>query len=299
MTLVLGSLVACTANRPKIVVDENGPQYLNGSGSFAVFQQHYQNLYELQIAANSDPTKIRASAVTLVKEGTSLSYQLCASFFKSAGTEQQYLLFGRDLIGVAGTLATGILGATHASPGAIGAVGIGSGAALSGIAIYARNFLFSEDNVQAVQNLTLGAMGAATTSALQRTDYDFFTAVQAIMDVQSVCEVQSILSLVRQSINQAQPQAATVDNRISVKVPPQQPIRQSGINPSPAAEWLRVQDPASIKSAATILDNYNAYSDAAQFPLAGSVAVLDWVNRNDSDPRHLAEVARRLGWRGQ
>jgi hypothetical protein len=193
---VIGSLVACTANRPKIVVDENGPQYPNGAGSFAIFQQHYENLKALQISQN-DPAQIRASANALVREASSLAYQLWGSFFKTAGTEQQYLLFGRDLIGVAGTLTTGILGATNAGSAAIGAVGIGSTAALSAISIYARNFLFSEDNVQAVQNLTLNAMSAATATAVKRTDYDFFTAVQAIMDVQSVCEVQSILALVR------------------------------------------------------------------------------------------------------
>jgi len=300
--LLIASLAACTANRPKIVVDENGPQYPNGTGSFAIFQQHYQYLYTLQSSANPDPAQIRASANALVREGSSLAYQLCGSFFKTAGTEQQYLLFGRDVIGVAGTLATGILGATNAGSAAIGAVGIGSGAALSAISIYARNFLFSEDNVQAVQNLTLNAMSAATATALERTDYDFFTAVQAIMDIQSVCEVQSILALVRQSINQAKPQVVSVNNnRIAVEVPPQQAIqiRQSGLNPAAAAEWLRLQDPAAIRKAANGLDNFSTYSDAAQFPLAGPVAASIWVIRNDSDPRHLADVARRLGWSGQ
>jgi hypothetical protein len=292
--------VACTANRPKIVVDENGTQYPNGTGSFAVFQQHYQNLYTLQISENPDPAQIRASANAVVREGSSLAYQLCGSFFKTAGTEQQYLLFGRDLIGVAGTLTTGILGLAHAGSTAVGAVGIGSTAALSGISIYARNFLFSEDNVQAVQNLTLNAMSAATATALKRTDYDFFTAVQAIMDVQSVCEVQSILALVRQSINQAKPQVVPGNNnRIAVEVPPQQPILQSGLNPAAAAAWLRLQDFAQIRTVANNLDNFSNYSDVGQFPLANPAFAAQWVDRNDSDPRHLADVARQLGWNGQ
>jgi hypothetical protein len=284
--LVIGSLVACTANRPKIVVDENGPQYPNGLGSFAIFEQHYQNLYKLQISENPDAAKIRASAITLVKEGTGLAYQLCGSFFKTAGTEQQYLLFARDLIGVAGTLATGILGATHASPGAIGAVGIGSGAALSGISIYARNFLFSEDNVQAVQNLTLTAMSAASAGALQRTDYDFFTAVQAIMDVQSVCEVQSILSLVRQSINQAQPQAVILDNRISVKVPPQQPIPISRTSAAlclrgllnTGSEATRAANEAAIRKEMTALGV--PQMSVTRFVFTGQAAQQEQVARN-------------------
>jgi hypothetical protein len=129
------------------------------------------------------------------------------------------------VIGVVGTIATGVLGATHASPAATAWLGLGSAAALSTISIYARNFLFSEDNVQAVQNLTLTAMSAATDAALspKRNPYDFLTAVQAIMDVQSVCEVQNILSLVRQSLNAAQPTASpSFSGRITVSVPPQQ-----------------------------------------------------------------------------
>jgi hypothetical protein len=244
----MAPLMACTANRPKIVVDENGPQYPNGSGSFAIFQQHYQSLYMLQLK-NDDPAKIRASAKALVGEGTGLAYQLCGSFFKTAGTEQQYLLFGRDLIGVAGTLATGILGATHAGADATAAVGIGSGAALSLISIYAKNFLFSEDNVQAVQNLTLSAMSAATKIAVQRDDYDFFSAVQAIMDVQSVCEVQSILSLVRQSINQAQPEAAAENNRISVKVPPQQALPISRTSAAVCLRGLLTNGSEAVRAA--------------------------------------------------
>jgi hypothetical protein len=144
----------------------------------------------------------------LTAEGASLSYQLCSSFFKTAGTEQQWLLFSRDVIAVIGTLTTGILGATHASPAATAWVGIGSGAALSGISIYARNFLFSEDNVQAVQDLTLKAMAAQTAATLKLAkekgnDYSFFDSVRDIMNIQAVCEVQNILSLVRNSIRQA------------------------------------------------------------------------------------------------
>jgi hypothetical protein len=113
------------------------------------------------------------------------------------------------VIGVLGTLATGVLGATGGSSAATGAVGITSGALLSGISIYSRNFLFSEDNVQAVQDLTLKAMSAQTTASLERASksahYSFFDAVNDIMDIQAICEVQKILSLVRNSIRQAQP----------------------------------------------------------------------------------------------
>ena len=302
--LLPGLIAGCTAYQPKIVVDENGPQYPNAPGSFALFNKHYHDLYLVQFQDNPNNTDlIHEKSENLVREGTALSYQLCQSFFKRAGTEQQWLLFGRDVIGVVGTLATGILGASRASQAATGWVGIGSGAALSGISIYSRNFLFSEDNVAAVQNLTLKAMSDATDKALAagRTHPDLFSAVNDIMQVQAVCEVQNILLLVRQSINQVQPQAVAVGNRIETQVPPQQaqPIVQPGLNSSSAAEWLRSQDPGKVKNAAALVDNYKVYSDAAQFPLAGSTFARLWIDRNDSDPKHLADVARKMGWRGQ
>jgi hypothetical protein len=166
---ILLFLVACTANAPKIVLSERGVSNSGTSGPSTInlFSQHYQILY-YKFMGIVPPTSVSSDTsqggsvtpVLLTAEGASLAYQLCSSFFKKAGTEQQYLLFSRDVIGVIGTLATGILGATHASPEATAWVGIGSGAALSGISIYTRNFLFSEDNVQAVQDLTLKAMTA-------------------------------------------------------------------------------------------------------------------------------------------
>jgi hypothetical protein len=221
-------LSSCTANQPKIVVDEAGLKNTTNSGSFAALNAKYEALRKATSegkATLDNNTPIAAAAYDLVKAGTSVAYQQCSTFFKTAGTEQQYLLFSRDVIGVVGTIATGVLGATHASPAATAWLGLGSAAALSTISIYARNFLFSEDNVQAVQNLTLTAMSAATDAALspKRNPYDFLTAVQAIMDVQSVCEVQNILSLVRQSLNAAQPTASpSFSGRITVSVPPQQ-----------------------------------------------------------------------------
>jgi hypothetical protein len=103
-------LEGCAAYAPKIVVDENGVTNTatTGSSSINVFNRHYQALYEQVYgnpAANSAGTL--NTAVTpqqLTAEGAGLAYQFCSSFFKAAGTEQQYLLFTRDLVGVVGTL---------------------------------------------------------------------------------------------------------------------------------------------------------------------------------------------------
>ena len=65
------------------------------------------------------------------------------------------------------------------------------------------NFLFSEDNVEAVQDLTLFVRSALRVTPLvleRRTAYTFTSAISTIMDVQSICEVQHILNLSRDAI---------------------------------------------------------------------------------------------------
>jgi hypothetical protein len=255
----LALLSCCTAIQPKIVVDETGLKNTAEDGSVAVLGTKYNALRKATNEGKSkldDNTPIAVAASDLVKAGASVAYQQCSSFFKTAGTEQQILLFTRDAIGVVGTIATGVLGATHASPAATAWLGLGSGAALSTISIYSRNFLFSEDNVQAVQNLTLAAMSAATQVALSpsRDPYDFLTAVQAIMDVQSVCEVQNILSLVRQSINAGQPvptpsTAGSPSGRIAVGVP----VQTVNLRPATAADVKQFADVSGIRARIRLL----------------------------------------------
>jgi len=274
---LLGSVFligGCAAYAPKIVLDQNGVanQRTSTSSSINVFNTQFQSLYERTLPISRSDSLVESSVATkpasivdtnpkpsaeelrqLTRNGASLAYQFCSSFFKRAGTEQQYLLFSRDVIGVLGTLATGVLGATRGSPAATAWVGIGSGAALSGISIYSRNFLFSEDNVQSVQDLTLKAMTAQTDASLQRAalnqNYALLDSVQDIMDIQSVCEVQKILSLVKQSIGQAQPQAVeSANGQITTNVLQQDPARPSpppskvvgvGVAMTPAAVLLR------------------------------------------------------------
>jgi hypothetical protein len=210
------------------------------------------------------------------------------------------------VIGVLGTFATGVLAATHSSPAATAGVGIGSGALLSGISAYSRNFLFSEDNVQAVQDLTLKAMTAQTTASLARAkaaaDYSFFDAVKDIMDIQAICEVQKILSLVRNSIGQAEP-VTTVSpgGHLSTDVGPQRALTISGVNALPAAVFLQNRagrDPSAVLAAVRQVNNIKNYGDRdMRFGTASDVTT--WVFNPNSDQRHLEAVARKLGWSGQ
>ena len=310
-------LPGCSANAPKIVVNESGVSNEDTSSPSTInlFNEHYRELYDRNFG-----TKLSAAAkqagnsrnivailpLDLTKEGASLSYQLCSSFFKKAGTEQQYLLFSRDLVGVLGTLATGVLGATYSNPAATAAVGLTSGALLSGISTYSRNFLFSEDNVQAVQDLTLKAMTAQTTATLARAsstaDYSLFDSVKDIMDIQSICEVQKILSLVRNSIRQAEPVSTVAPGgHLSTDVGPQRALMISGVNVSSAATFLQAQalrDPLAVLAAVKRVDNLGSYDDRnMRFGTASDV--VTWVYNPNSDRRHLEAVATTMGWSGQ
>jgi hypothetical protein len=179
-------MTGCAANAPNTVVSERGVANANTSTQSTInaFNAHYLALYNASLppAATdagqqnsiSSLANLSEQAGQLTREGAQLSKQFCLSFFKTAGTEQQYLLFSRDLIGVLGALATGVLGAlatgvlgaTHSSPAATAAVGLTTGASLSAISAYSRNFLFSEDNVQAVQDLPTGSPPSAETIRL-------------------------------------------------------------------------------------------------------------------------------------
>lgn len=207
------------------------------------------------------------------------------------------------MIGVLGTLGTGILGAARSSPAAIAGIGLSSGTLLSGISTYSRNFLFSEDNVQAVQDLTLKAMTAQTTASLARagatTDYSFFDAVKDIMDIQAICEVQKILSLVRNSIQQAKPVSTLgFGGQLSTDVGPQPALTFSGVNALPAAAFLQAQDIRAVQAAVQRVGNIGNYHDGSmRFGTASDITT--WLYNPDSDQKHLEDVARLMGWSGR
>jgi hypothetical protein len=299
--LSLPMLSGCSAYAPRVVVTEAGVQNSNTTQASTInlFNEHYNQLYEQELSTaqeNIRPVK----AIDLTAEGASLSYQFCSSFFKRAGTEQQYLLFSRDVIGVIGTLATGVLGATHASPAATASVGITSGALLSGISAYSRNFLFSEDNVQAVQDLTLRAMASQTAATLARArgldpNYQLHDAVKDIMDIQAICEVQNILSLVGNSIHQAElVSSVSSGGQVSTDVVPRRGLTIVGLNTTSAAVFLQnqaLQNPgallAAIRRAAPEL-SFRTSSDA-----------VTWTFNPKSDRQQLEAVAKTLGWSEQ
>jgi hypothetical protein len=210
LTSCAALVVAGCSIEPGTVVSEQGPVSSAPSSelsSFGVFRSRYEQLLSDQTSSEK--------AFAVVEAGTQLEYQLCSSFFTSAGRQQQILLFSKDLVTFVATAAAGALGAAHASPAAIAWIGLGGAGAITAANIYARNYLFSEDNVEAVQDLTLRAVGAARDASLsndRRNAYTFSSAISTIMDVQSVCEVQHIINLSRDAIKNGAIAVSTNDN---------------------------------------------------------------------------------------
>lgn len=160
-------------------------------------------------APQTAPAAEAELATRMLRIGGDLEFQLCSEFFANGGQEQQHLLFAKDLLTLVGTITSGVLGATRSSPTTVAAVGLGSAIAISSINAYQRNFLFSEDNIQAVQTLTLNAVDVARNGA---TAVDFSDGVSKLMQVQAVCQPQKILALVRDAIKAGKPElTGTVD----------------------------------------------------------------------------------------
>jgi hypothetical protein len=146
-------------------------------------------------------------------------------------------------------------------------------------------------------------MTAQTTASLElankRANYSFFDAVKDIMDIQAICEVQKILSLVRNSIHQAQPVTTRAPGgQLSTDVGPQRALIISGVNALPAAAFLQAQDIRAVQAAVQRVNNLRSYNDGSmRFGTASDITT--WIYNPGSDQRHLEDVARSMGWSGQ
>ena len=111
------TVAGCAVHGPNQVVTPTGPVDSASSGTVAAFKSAYDK------AVQSDSA---SDAYQMVRVGSELEYQLCSSFFRSAGKEQQWLLFGKDALATIGTLTAGVLGAASASSTSIAWVAIAS-----------------------------------------------------------------------------------------------------------------------------------------------------------------------------
>lgn len=146
------------------------------------------------------PASHSEAARAMMTSGFALVRANCYDFFNSAGKNQQWLLFSRDSVAAVGTLAAGVIGLRGGHANAAGNIALLTGATFSGMDIYTKNFLFSAENISAVNELIIKALDthSAAIDPMQVLTYD--DASDAIYDNQSICAPMKIAALSREAI---------------------------------------------------------------------------------------------------
>jgi hypothetical protein len=193
----------------------------------------------------------------------------------SAGKDQTLLITARDAVGAIGAVSTSVMVLAKAPKSALAAVGIGTGAAYTGIDIYTKDFLFSADNIDAVRTLTNNALDThhqAVSDALaadgSKKNYDYL--VRQLRDEQSICTLRHIAALAVDAIKNGHLVATTNT--------PDQDI----------ANIARIQDETVLAALGTAFQTSG--------PLTSDEAVALWellVDRTD-DPTRLSVIETQL-----
>jgi len=206
---------------PQPVFSKNGPVKIDGSDGLATkFAQSASIAYKASMpasapsAASSPPVALPTEAQaarTMMNDGFALIYATCSEFFDSGGQTQKWLIFARDVVGAAGTLATSVLALTHAGSAATAGTALGTGALFSAVDIYTKDFLFSAENISSVETLTLNALAKHSSSVPVGDWLTYNDASIAILDNQKLCTVSKIASMAKDAIRNGKPNASTSD----------------------------------------------------------------------------------------
>ncbi len=188
-------LSGCMADGARPAVSSAGAVAKNSpDGSEKVF-------YEAETTARDNDTPDKAKH--MYEAGYALIYFNCNQYFDSAGKTQTILIATRDAVGAIGAVSTSILVLTKAPKSALAAVGIGTGAAYSGIDGYTKDFLFSADNVDAVRSLVTGALDThhkAVLASFSQGQFDYNAAMVQLRDEQTICTLRHIAALATEAI---------------------------------------------------------------------------------------------------
>ena len=159
-----------------------------------------------------------AAASNMMTSGFALIHANCNQFFLEMGRNQRRSQITRDLISPITTVLTGILALQNFAENSgtkermLSIISLGSGAVTSGLDIYDTRFLFGAENISSVQTMTLSALTAHRKTVLGAPPDRFEFAVMQLIDNQNICTPPQILTLVRQSIQAAKPQAGDDDD---------------------------------------------------------------------------------------
>jgi len=108
--VLIGAACTDTFRGAPPVIGSEGPMIMPAPG--AVGQVNL--FFDAAKAAYASPEDSTA-ALRMVTNGFGLIYSNCNEYFRDAGKTQRILIFSRDLLGMIGTLATGVIAISHAS----------------------------------------------------------------------------------------------------------------------------------------------------------------------------------------
>ena len=230
-------LCACseTFRGPDPIITAEGPAPVDANSAGLV--RLFFNSATASYGSAGDPVLARQ----MLSDGFALIYADCNEYFRVAGRTQQRLIFGRDLLGTFGTLATGVIALAHASKDATAIAALVTATGYSVMDDIAKDFLFSADNIDSVRDITLRAIQAHQASVLTHNAvFNYNTVVLYLEDDQDYCTLRRIAALVKDAaknakVGEAQPGAprTPLPTGGSAAIPPPPPPPAVALAPLP------------------------------------------------------------------
>lgn len=211
---------------------------------------------EAETASQATPEDTTKAALML-NRGFSLVKANCSSFFDSAGNTQRWIIFARDTVAAVGTLATAVMALHHAGGNAVANVAFATGATVTGLDLYTRNFLFAAENIDSVRDLVLRALDVHSAAVLQIGSMPYGSVLTALMDNQNICAPTHINALAKEAIKKGNV------------------VVMDGAGDGPAS-ITRLQDERVLKDLGVVLNLPGAVSTS-------QAGALWWLLRANSD----------------
>lgn len=214
--------------RQESTLTEGGPTNSadGATGLVRAFVDAYEASYEASVlcrrpegdAGSCTPSteeSRRAAAIEFLDTGLTLAHFRCSEFMTALGKKQQQFDLAQGATVVASTATTGAMGLTGVDPKTIGLVAAAFGTLLAGGEVYQQVALFNPDT-RAVSILVSKAMDAHGQAAREQSeggDYDYTDAMRAVLDAQTLCQVESVKALVDKAIRDSDLEATPTTHR--------------------------------------------------------------------------------------
>lgn len=204
------ALMACSS-KDTLLTEGPALQYRNVPDSelpmspASLFYKSYETAWKTQLqisttGVGNDAPGAQAIFRQMAVDGFSVVQANCSEFFKKGGETQKWILFGRDAVGVLGTLATGILAITSAGTLPVSIVALSTTTLYAGIDTYTQNFLFGAENIDSVWTLVKKALDVNSNAVFSAPDWSFASARERISYQQDICKPARIRKLALDAI---------------------------------------------------------------------------------------------------